>query len=151
MELPAVGVGEFGEGIAIAGLGPSQHCIGHRFRFHHEWPPGGSNTKGAANSSLNPASARCFNCRRARQPDRRLTMAPVSPLSDLAEDRRRTPSPPPIAAPTPTQMAHVGSESAVRRWRAFALLVVAYFMTIVDLTIVNVALPTIGVKLHSPR
>jgi EmrB/QacA subfamily drug resistance transporter len=36
----------------------------------------------------------------------------------------------------------------VRRWRAFALLVVAYFMTIVDLTIVNVALPTIGVKLH---
>ncbi len=34
------------------------------------------------------------------------------------------------------------------RWRAFALLVVAYFMTIVDLTIVNVALPTIGRKLH---
>jgi EmrB/QacA subfamily drug resistance transporter len=33
-------------------------------------------------------------------------------------------------------------------WRAFALLVVAYFMTIVDLTIVNVSLPTIGVKLH---
>jgi EmrB/QacA subfamily drug resistance transporter len=37
------------------------------------------------------------------------------------------------------------------RWRAFALLVVAYFMTIVDLTIVNVALPTIGVKLHFPE
>src|SRR5467141_3363467 len=36
----------------------------------------------------------------------------------------------------------------VRRWRAFALLAVAYFMTIVDLTIVNVALPTIGRKLH---
>ena len=34
------------------------------------------------------------------------------------------------------------------RWQAFALLVVAYFMTIVDLTIVNVALPTIGQKLH---
>ena len=31
-----------------------------------------------------------------------------------------------------------------RRWRAFALLVVAYFITIVDFTIVNVALPTIG-------
>jgi EmrB/QacA subfamily drug resistance transporter len=31
------------------------------------------------------------------------------------------------------------------------LLVVAYFMTIVDLTIVNVALPTIGVKLHFPE
>ena len=39
----------------------------------------------------------------------------------------------------------------VHRWRAFALLVVAYFMTIVDLTIVNVALPTIGVKLHFPE
>jgi EmrB/QacA subfamily drug resistance transporter len=37
---------------------------------------------------------------------------------------------------------------AVRRWRAFALLAVAYFMTAVDLLIVNVALPTIGVKLH---
>jgi EmrB/QacA subfamily drug resistance transporter len=38
-----------------------------------------------------------------------------------------------------------------QRWRAFALLVVAFFMTIVDLTIVNVALPTIGVKLHFPQ
>ena len=36
----------------------------------------------------------------------------------------------------------------VRRWRAFSLLAVAYFMTIMDLTIVNVALPTIGRKLH---
>jgi EmrB/QacA subfamily drug resistance transporter len=34
------------------------------------------------------------------------------------------------------------------RWRAFALLVVSYFMTIVDLTIVNVSLPTIGRALH---
>src|SRR5215469_9082421 len=39
----------------------------------------------------------------------------------------------------------------VRRWRAFALLAVAYFMTIIDLTIVNVALPTIGRKLHFPE
>ena len=38
--------------------------------------------------------------------------------------------------------------SAVRRWRAFSLLAVAAFMTAVDLLIVNVALPTIGVKLH---
>ncbi|WP_170323748.1 DHA2 family efflux MFS transporter permease subunit [Cryptosporangium phraense] len=30
------------------------------------------------------------------------------------------------------------------RWRAFGVLAVGYFMTIVDLTIVNVALPTIG-------
>src|SRR5216684_3113265 len=36
----------------------------------------------------------------------------------------------------------------VRRWRAFSLLAVAYFMTAVDLLIVNVALPTIGLKLH---
>ena len=34
------------------------------------------------------------------------------------------------------------------RWRAFAVLAVAYFMTVVDLTIVNTALPTIGRDLH---
>jgi EmrB/QacA subfamily drug resistance transporter len=36
----------------------------------------------------------------------------------------------------------------LRRWRAFTVLAVAYFMTIVDLTIVNVSLPTIGRALH---
>src|SRR5882724_9444599 len=39
-------------------------------------------------------------------------------------------------------------ESTVHRLRAFAVLAVAFFMIIVDLTIVNVALPTIGIKLH---
>ena len=34
------------------------------------------------------------------------------------------------------------------RWRAFALLAVGCLMTTVDLTIVNVSLPTIGRKLH---
>src|ERR1700678_979721 len=43
------------------------------------------------------------------------------------------------------------STPIINRWRAFALLAVAYFMTIVDLTIVNVALPTIGRKLHFPE
>src|SRR4051794_32128603 len=38
--------------------------------------------------------------------------------------------------------------TTIHRWRAFAVLAVAYFMTIVDLTIVNVALPTIGRDLH---
>jgi EmrB/QacA subfamily drug resistance transporter len=38
--------------------------------------------------------------------------------------------------------------TTVHRWRAFAVLAVAFFMTIVDLTIVNVALPTIGNALH---
>ena len=37
-----------------------------------------------------------------------------------------------------------------RRWQAFSLLAVAFFMTVIDLTIVNVALPTIGRKLTSP-
>jgi EmrB/QacA subfamily drug resistance transporter len=46
------------------------------------------------------------------------------------------------AAQSPT------AEEIVHRWRAFAVLAVCYFMTIVDLTIVNVALPTIGRKLH---
>jgi EmrB/QacA subfamily drug resistance transporter len=36
----------------------------------------------------------------------------------------------------------------VNRWRAFTLLAVSFFMTVVDLTIVNVALPTIGRSRH---
>ena len=36
----------------------------------------------------------------------------------------------------------------INRWRAFALLAVSYFMTIIDLTIVNVSLPTIARDLH---
>src|SRR5215813_4932938 len=39
----------------------------------------------------------------------------------------------------------------VRRWRAFSLLAVSFLMIVVDLTIVNVALPTIGRKLHFPQ
>ena len=79
-------------------------------------------------------------------------MTSVSTPSDPAEDRQRISSPPHLGASLRTQAASaVVSEPAVRRWRAFALLVVAYFMTIVDLTIVNVALPTIGVKLHFPE
>jgi EmrB/QacA subfamily drug resistance transporter len=79
-------------------------------------------------------------------------MTPVSTPSDHAEDRGRIPASVHPRAYLPTQMAHdVVSKPAVRRWRAFALLVVTYFMTIVDLTIVNVALPTIGVKLHFPE
>jgi EmrB/QacA subfamily drug resistance transporter len=48
---------------------------------------------------------------------------------------------------------HEGAAASghVRRWRAFSLLAVAYFMVVVDLTIVNVALPTIGRKLHFPE
>src|SRR2546423_10874381 len=38
--------------------------------------------------------------------------------------------------------------TTAHRWRAFALLAVAFFVTIADLAIVNVALPTIGRKLH---
>ena len=45
-------------------------------------------------------------------------------------------------AQTPT------ADETAHRWRAFAVLAVSFFMTIVDLTIVNVALPTIGRKLH---
>ena len=40
------------------------------------------------------------------------------------------------------------TSSNPNRWRAFALLAVAYFMTVVDLTIVNTALPAIGRDLH---
>jgi MFS family permease len=79
-------------------------------------------------------------------------MSLVSPPSNAAEDRRRAPSPPYLGAPLGAKtVGAVVPAPAVRRWRAFALLVVAYFMTIVDLTIVNVALPTIGRKLHFPE
>ena len=40
------------------------------------------------------------------------------------------------------------SENQFHRLRAFAVLAVSYFMTVADLAIVNVALPTIGRKLH---
>src|SRR5213080_4725590 len=36
----------------------------------------------------------------------------------------------------------------INRWRAFALLAVAFFMVVIDLTIVNTSLPTIGRDLH---
>jgi len=45
----------------------------------------------------------------------------------------------------------VAAPGKVRRWRAFWLLATAFLMTVVDLTIVNVALPTIGSKLHFPE
>ncbi len=62
------------------------------------------------------------------------------------------PPPPARGAALPIRSNNGGSaQIESRRWRAFALLMVAYFMTIVDLTIVNVALPTIGVKLHFPQ
>src|SRR6478672_8972924 len=38
--------------------------------------------------------------------------------------------------------------TTTQRWRAFSLLAVAFFVTIADLAIVNVALPTIGSDLH---
>src|SRR3954463_2683191 len=40
------------------------------------------------------------------------------------------------------------SPSPINRWRAFALLAMAFFMTTIDLTIVNTSLPTIGRDLH---
>src|SRR5215475_5476195 len=40
------------------------------------------------------------------------------------------------------------TDMETHRWRAFVVLAVSFFMTIVDLTIVNVALPTIGRDLH---
>jgi hypothetical protein len=39
----------------------------------------------------------------------------------------------------------------VHRWRAFAVLAVSFFVTIIDLAIVNVALPTIGRNFTCPN
>ncbi len=74
---------------------------------------------------------------------------PVGERSDRQEPNRRVPAMSnggPGGDPSLAPAAPV-----VHRWRAFVLLAVAYFMTIVDLTIVNVALPTIGRKLQFPE
>src|ERR1700728_1900665 len=53
------------------------------------------------------------------------------------------------SVPVSTAGGPMTSTSAnINRWRAFALLAVSFFMTIIDLTIVNVSLPTIGRDLH---
>ena len=65
--------------------------------------------------------------------------------------RRRAARPMTGPKATSLQILSGRTEGVPRRWHAFALLAVAFFMTIVDLTIVNVALPTIGRKLHFPE
>ncbi len=53
------------------------------------------------------------------------------------------------SVPVPTAAGPMTCTSPnINRWRAFALLAVSFFMTIIDLTIVNVSLPTIGRDLH---
>jgi hypothetical protein len=58
----------------------------------------------------------------------------------------RTEGSPPAAPRAAGRTAWPGTSQAApapgQRWPAFALLVVTYFITIVDFTIVNVALPT---------
>ena len=79
-------------------------------------------------------------------------MALVTTTPDPVEARRRTPTPSQATSRLqPVAPERLAPEAPVRRWRAFSLLVVAYFMTVVDLTVVNVALPTIGVRLHFPE
>jgi EmrB/QacA subfamily drug resistance transporter len=68
---------------------------------------------------------------------------------ELVEDRQRDLASKRDGIGRPVRLkAHRDVEVEVRPWRAFALLVVAFFMTIIDLTVINVALPTIGLKLH---
>ncbi len=64
----------------------------------------------------------------------------LAPHEDRRPDRRG------VRARASTRVPAV--EAPFHSWRAFAVLAVSYFMTVVDLTIVNVALPTIGRKLH---
>ncbi len=78
-------------------------------------------------------------------------MALVTTPLDLVETRQGTPSSRGRGRLRPVSAPGLASAIPERRWRAFSLLVVAYFMTIVDLTVVNVALPTIGLKLHFPE
>ncbi|MFJ6618695.1 MFS transporter [Kitasatospora sp. NPDC091335] len=60
---------------------------------------------------------------------------------------------PPRSSPQPTQPTQpgataVGGRAAARRWRALAVCLVAGFMTLLDVSIVNVALPTVRDELH---
>src|SRR5690349_9712146 len=51
-------------------------------------------------------------------------------------------------------MSAIAIETAVpdpRRWKALAIICAAFFMTILDVSIVNVALPSIGRSLHFSR
>jgi EmrB/QacA subfamily drug resistance transporter len=58
----------------------------------------------------------------------------------------------PVAGTRPAGLAASGPAlRASQRWKAFALLVVTYFIAIVDFTIVNVALTTIGRELRFPE
>src|SRR3984957_17722259 len=58
----------------------------------------------------------------------------------------------PVAGTRPAGLAASGPAlRGSQRWKAFALLVVTYFIAIVDFTIVNVALTTIGRELRFPE
>jgi len=46
------------------------------------------------------------------------------------------------------ESAHPTAEHDPRRWQALALVCVAMFMTVLDVSIVNVALPSIKTSLH---
>ncbi|MEU9075165.1 MFS transporter [Kitasatospora sp. NPDC048538] len=50
--------------------------------------------------------------------------------------------------PPPPGASGVGGPAAARRWRALAVCLVAGFMTLLDVSIVNVALPTVRAGLH---
>ncbi|MFD7904799.1 MFS transporter [Kitasatospora sp. NPDC059722] len=59
------------------------------------------------------------------------------------------PDPPNSTARPPSRGASaVGGRAGARRWRALAVCLVAGFMTLLDVSIVNVALPTVRTGLH---
>ena len=155
-ELPTVGVGEPLEGLAVAGLSSGEHRIEslslpfvsvdasltlqhHRhLRFIAHFGSGSVFQPSHDRTSRREAQDGARHHPFARP--RRGPTPSLGILGDRGAVRGATlPAPCGVSRPT------------LRRWRAFALLVVAYFMTVVDLTIVNVALPTIGIKLHFPE
>jgi len=75
-----------------------------------------------------------------------------TPTAGLRAGQPRPSSPTKPQASARAVLGRRGEQALpAERWRAFGLLATAFFMTIVDLTIVNVALPTIGSKLHFPE
>src|SRR5207244_3779146 len=100
----------------------------------------------SARRSGRPPRARSRTALRRRPPRER----PSSPWSQTLDGhqrvRRRG-----IRASMPSFASPVTAAPAPRRWKALGLVCAAFFMTILDVSIVNVALPSIGRALNFTR
>src|SRR5215216_4110873 len=128
-----------------------------RSRSHARSASGASSSGGSPSCNRGPVAAGHLGRQEAaaRPLDARpfVVLATTSPRGEAVRRqtnthlRHHTDTQP--AVPVSTAGGPMTSTSPnINRWRAFALLAVSFFMAIIDLTIVNVSLPTIGRDLH---